>query len=103
MVALVIDKAWLDCLRSRILLAERILGGDTPPTSLARLWRPLRSCTSSRLWSSAASLCLELSTRYEVRLTEKFFRSKTTQITRSQPAVVVTGSPPSRRQIASRV
>jgi hypothetical protein len=40
-----------------------------------------------------ASLCLEMSVRYEVRLTEIFFQSKTTQITRSQPAVVVTGSP----------
>jgi hypothetical protein len=34
-----------------------------------------------------------MSARYEVRLTEIFFQSKTTQITRSQAAVVVTGSP----------
>src|ERR1700693_2760635 len=48
---------------------------------------------SKRLFSWLASRCLEMSVRYEVRLTEIFFQSKTTQITRSQPAVVVTGSP----------
>jgi len=29
-----------------------------------------------RLWSAAASLCLELRTRYEARLTEIYFRLK---------------------------
>ena len=48
---------------------------------------------SKRLLSWLASLCLEMRARYEVRLTEIFFHSKTTQITNSQPAVVVTGSP----------
>jgi len=48
---------------------------------------------SKRLLSWLASLWLEMSVRYEVRLTEIFFQSKTTQITRSQPAVVITGSP----------
>jgi hypothetical protein len=49
---------------------------------------------SKRLLSWLASLSLEMSVRYEVRLTEIiFFQSKTTQITRSQPTVVVTGSP----------
>src|ERR1700730_17044343 len=48
---------------------------------------------SKRLLSWLATLCLEMSVRYDVRLTEIFFHSKTTQITRSQPAVVVSGSP----------
>jgi len=48
---------------------------------------------SQRLLSWLASLCLEMSVRYGVRLTEVFFQFKTTQITSSQPAVVVTGSP----------
>ena len=48
---------------------------------------------SNRLLSWLASLWLEMSVRYEVRLTEIFFQSKTTQIARSQPAVVITGSP----------
>jgi hypothetical protein len=48
---------------------------------------------SKWLLSWLGSLWLEMSVRYEVRLTEIFFQSKTTQITRSQPTVVVTGSP----------
>lgn len=58
---------------------------------------------SKRLLSWLASLWLEMSVRYEVRLTEIFFQSKTTQIARSQPAVVITGSPHRARQISSRV
>jgi hypothetical protein len=57
---------------------------------------------SKRLLSWIASLWLEMSVRYEVRLTEIFFQSKTTQI-----ALPASGRrnrvATSRRQIASRV
>ena len=39
--------------RLRILLAERTLGGDIPPSSVAGLLRTLRSCRSRQLSSLA--------------------------------------------------
>jgi len=54
-------------------LAERILGGDIPASSIAELLRTLRSFTSSRLSSTADSLCLGLRCRYEARLTKICF------------------------------
>ena len=62
--------------RLRILLAERNLGGDTPPVSGAGLWLTVRSCTHSGLSSRAALLRRELSPRYEARLTRIRFRFK---------------------------
>src|SRR5437660_11611307 len=55
--------------RLRILLAERNLGGDTPPVSVAGLWLTVRACTHSGLSSRAALLRRELSLRYQARLT----------------------------------
>jgi len=62
--------------RPRILLAERTLGGDTPAASIRGFWRPLRSWHSKWLLFWLATLCLEMSLRDEVRLTESCFGFK---------------------------
>jgi hypothetical protein len=60
----------------RILLAERTLGGDTPPLFGRRIIADAKICTYRRLSSPAASLRLELSAPYEARLTGICFRFK---------------------------
>lgn len=60
----------------QFFFAERILGGDIPASSIAKLLRKLRSFTSNRLSSTADSLCLGLRSRYEARLTKTCFPLK---------------------------
>jgi hypothetical protein len=50
---------------TEIFLAERTLGGDSPERFDGRNMAHAKTCTSCRLWSTAASLCLEFWTRYE--------------------------------------
>lgn len=62
--------------RLRILLAERTLGGDTLAALIAGFMAYAKIKAFKRLLSWPPSLCLEMSVRYEVRLTGSRFRFK---------------------------